>query len=36
MSKFFAKPLSPILRASLPGGSAALALVLLLLIIPLV
>lgn len=36
MSKFFTKPLSSTLQASLPGGSAALALVLLLLIIPLV
>ena len=36
MRTFFAKPLSPILQASLPGGGAALALVLLLLIIPLV
>ncbi len=36
MSKFFAKPLSPILQASLPGGGAALALILLLLTIPLV
>lgn len=35
MKAFFAKPLSPLLQASLPGGGAAFALVLLLLTIPL-
>ncbi len=36
MSKLFAKPLSPIVQASLPGGGAALGLVLMLLAMPLV
>jgi hypothetical protein len=36
MSKLLAKPLSPIVQASLPGGGAALGLVLMLLAIPLV
>ena len=36
MSKRFAQPLPPVVQAVLPGGGAALALVLLLLIAPLV
>ena len=36
MSKRLAKPLSPIVQASLPGGGAVLGLVLMLLAIPLV
>ena len=36
MSGSFAKPLSPFVRASLPGGGAALGLVLMLLALPLV
>ena len=36
MSNLLAKPLSPFVRASLPGGGAALGLVLMLLAIPLV
>jgi hypothetical protein len=36
MSKRFAKPLPPVVQASLPGGGAALCLVLMLLAAPLV
>jgi hypothetical protein len=35
MSKLLTKPLPPIIQASLPGGGAALSLVLMLLAIPL-
>ena len=36
MTKLLAKPLPSIVQASLPGGGAALGLVLMLLVIPLV
>ena len=36
MTKLLAKPLPPIVQASLPGGGAALSLALMLLALPLV
>ena len=36
MNKLLAKPLPPVVQATLPGGGAALGLVLMLLAVPLV